>query len=96
MGVVFRRNFPPLGETALLTREDWAAVGRLARERIIRRTVQGLDVDGNAFAPYSEGYAKQREKANVASARVTLQLSGEMLRSIEVLADDDGVELTFL
>lgn len=95
MPVTLRRNFAPLAETRLLTREDWAAIGRLARERIIRRTLQGQDVNGEAFTPYSEGYTKARQAEALAVAQVTLQLSGEMLRNIQVVAHDDRVEVTY-
>lgn len=93
MGVVVHRNFGPLDDTTFVTREDWGRIGRLARERIIRRTLQGRDEDDAAFAPYSPGYAAQKAKAG-ASGAVNLMLSGAMLEAITVEPDADGVTLT--
>jgi hypothetical protein len=95
LGVTVVRNFPPLDELTLIGRDDWAKIGRLARERIIRRTLAGRDEDDSAFAPYSAGYAAQKAKAG-ASGAVNLQLSGAMLEAIQVEPDDDGVTLTIL
>jgi hypothetical protein len=85
---------PRVADEVLLTREDWAAVGRLAREQIITHTNEGTDEDGKAFAPYSKRYAEQKRKAG-ASTRVNLQVSGGMLGAITVEPDDAGVTLSF-
>lgn len=90
MGVTIKRSFAPLTQQKLVTRADYEALGRLARERIIRRTVMGMGPDNEAFEPYSAAYAKQK-----GSSAVNLQVSGEMLRSIQVIAEDDRVTLTF-
>lgn len=95
MAVSVTRNFGPLDEIVLVTKEQWGRTGRLARERIIRRTLQGRDEDDNAFAPYSAGYAEQKSKAG-ASSTVNLQLSGAMLEAIQVEPDENGVTLTIL
>lgn len=95
MPVTIRRSFKPLTQLQLVTREDWSAIGRLARERIIRRTLQGTDAQGRAFAPYSPGYAKRKAEELGSASPVNLQVSGEMLRSIVVEAFDDHVTLTF-
>ena len=94
MGLSVTRNFGPLTDIRPVTRADWARVGRLARERIVTRTVSGRDVSGAAFAPYSEGYRLAKGRIG-ASSVPNLQLSGEMLRAITVEADDDGVTLAF-
>ena len=94
VSVTVEKNFGALADVKLLAREDWAAVGRLARERIVRHTTAGNDEDGKSFAPYSKGYAKQRAKEGL-STRVSLQLSGGMLQSITVEPDDTGVTLGF-
>jgi hypothetical protein len=94
VAVSISRNFPPLDETVLVDKDDWGRIGRLARERIIRRTLEGKDEHGSPFQAYSDGYLKQREAAGKGS-RVDLQLSGEMLRAITVEPDDDGVTLAF-
>jgi len=83
-----------LDELKFLTRDDWGRVGRLARERIVRRTLEGRDQHDNSFAPYSEGYAAAKREMG-ASGSVDLQLSGEMLRAITVEPDDTGVTLAF-
>ena len=94
MGVEIRRNFGDLTDLRLMTRADWQRVGLLARERIIRRTVEGRDEEDQAFRPYSDGYAAIKARMG-ASGRVDLQLSGEMLRAITVDPDDEGVTLSF-
>lgn len=93
MAVTVTRNFAPLTDITFFTRSDWGRVGRLARERIIRRTLAGRDEDDVAFAPYSPDYARQRAKLG-ASAAPNLQLSGAMLQAIQVDPDDQGVTLT--
>lgn len=94
VAVSVTRNFPSLTSVRVVTREDWARVGRLARERIIRRTTDGRDVRDASFAPYSAGYRRAKE-AMGASGTVNLQLSGEMLRAITVEPDEQGVTLRF-
>lgn len=95
MGVKVTRNFALLTKTDLVTKDDMEALGRLARERIIRRTLMGVGPDGAPFAPYSAGYLKVKQQALGAASPVNLQVSGEMLRSIQVIATDKRVELTF-
>lgn len=93
MGVTVKRNFS-LKAVKLTTKADMEALGRLARERIIRRTVMGALPGGERMAPYSEGYRKQRAKEGL-SQSPTLTLSGEMLRSIQIIAEEKKVTLTF-
>lgn len=94
MGVTVTRNFGPLTDIPLVTKSDWGRVGRLARERIVARTVSGRDASGAPFKPYSKGYAKQMA-AMGQSTMPDLQLSGEMLRAITVEPDERGVTLAF-
>jgi hypothetical protein len=94
VGVTVTRNFGPLEAVPLVTRSDWARVGRLVRDRIIERTLSGREVSGAAFAPYSAGYRRAKAAAGAGST-VNLMLSGEMLRAITVEPDDDGVTLAF-
>lgn len=94
MGVSVSRNFGDLTDVVLLTVSDWGRVGRLARERLISRTLAGRDETDAAFAPYSPGYAKAKAALG-ASTTPNLQLSGDMLNSIVVEPDADGVTLTF-
>jgi hypothetical protein len=93
MGVTVRKNFE-LRTLKLTTVADMEAIGRLARERIIRRAVMGLLPGGGSMAPYSPGYAAQKAK-ELGSAAVNLTVSGEMLRSIQVIAEPKKVTLTF-
>lgn len=92
MPVTVTRNFGPLTDLALVTREDWRAVGHDQRERIIRRTKAGKDVDGRPFQPYSPSYSQQLSKEGL-STQVDLEVSGRMLQAITVQPDADGVTL---
>ncbi len=94
MTIAVTRNFPPLADTVLLSVEDWGRVGRLARERIIRRTLAGKDQADAPFAPYSEGYAERKAAAG-GSSRVDLQVSGQMLQAIVIEPDAAGVTLGY-
>ncbi len=94
MPVSVSRNFGPLTDTVLLTVSDWGRVGRLVRERIVTRTVEGRDEHGAAFAPYSAAYASRRAAEGM-STTPNLQVSGEMLRAITVEPDEAGVTLAF-
>lgn len=67
-------------------------MGRLARERIIARTLSGKDEHDAPFAPYKPAYARQRDQIG-ASLTPNLQLSGDMLNAIVVTEDDNGVTL---
>jgi len=92
--IAVSRNFGPLTAVELLTREDFAAIGRLARERIVRRTQQGRDEHDRSFVPYTPEYAAQKAALGT-SAGVNLQLSGQMLNAITVEPDAKGVTLSF-
>ncbi len=91
MPVVIARNFGPLDEVELTTRELMREVGLRARELILRRTAAGTDAQGRPFTPYSEGYAKRK-----GTSRVDLKLSGAMLNAITIVeTTDDSVTLGF-
>jgi hypothetical protein len=47
----------------IVTEADRRFGGQFIRSRIADRTAQGVDVDGQPFAPYSAGYAKRKAKA---------------------------------
>jgi hypothetical protein len=95
MGVTVRRNFASLDTLPIgPSRDDWGRIGRLARERVIRRTLAGRDERDAPFQPYSRGYAAVKTALG-ASPAVNLQLSGEMLRAITVIPDATGVTLAF-
>lgn len=52
----------------------------LAVTKMVNRTADGKDIDGNEFEPYSEAYA---EKKGVSRNSVDLILEGDMLSSFE-------------
>jgi hypothetical protein len=52
--------------------------------RIKRRTSQGIDANGAAFAPYSEGYADLRKRAGW-STKPDLWLRGGMLNALGLI-----------
>ena len=79
------------------TREDMRELGLIARERIVRRTLRGVDADGKPFAPYSAGYAKQKAQALGSAAPVNLQVSGAMLNQLQIVKlSDTEVRLGWL
>lgn len=82
MPVVIKRNFGPLAQTTLWTREDWRSVGDLIVERIKLRTLAGRAADGSPFAPYSPAYAALKTR-EVGTTRVDLAVSGEMLNNMQ-------------
>ena len=89
------RNFGPLDRIQLTDKDLMREVGLLARERIVRRTRQGLDAEGQPFAPYSDGY-KDRKAKELGASAVNLTVSGEMLNAITITrVEDDEVELGF-
>ena len=94
MTITVKRNFGPLTAGSFLTFDDWSRIGELARNRIVRPTLQGLDSEGKPFTPLSDGYAKQLAKEGLSTV-ARLELSGQMLQSIQVVAHADYVELTF-
>lgn len=95
MPVTVTRNFTALADIKLTNKELMREVGLLARERIVLRTISGLDAQGAPFQPYSIGYAIQKAAA-LGSTRVNLQVSGDMLNSIQVTeVTDTSVTLGF-
>lgn len=71
-----------------LTRDEKDAVGDLIVERIVNRTDKGIDVDGEKFVGYSKAYKASLDFKNAGkSSKVDLQLSGDMLAALKVLAD---------
>jgi hypothetical protein len=88
--VTITRSFGSLDDLQLVTADDMREIGLLAREQILRRTLSGVDVNGQPFQPYSKGYAEAKQKALGTSA-VNLQVSGGMLNDITVSdAQADG------
>lgn len=84
MPVIVARNFGRLADEIQFSTTDlMREVGLAARELILRRTAQGIAVDGSTFAPYSAAYAVRKAK-EVGSGTVDLQLSGRMLQGLVI------------
>lgn len=79
------RNFGKLAALDLVTKADMRELGLLARERIVRRTRAGKDVDNSPFAAYKPGYAALKAAAVGGGGKVNLTLSGRMLNELTVL-----------
>lgn len=73
----------PLADVPLSTEPLMRDVGLLARERILRRTLAGIDQNGATFQPYSAAYAL-RKALELGSAGVNLQVSGAMLNALTI------------
>lgn len=95
MGIVVRKSFVRLADTALTTKADMMLVGEIVRRRIVERTERGVDATGAAFRPYSKGYAKRKNAAGGRS-RVDLRVSGAMMNAIDIIdVTDTSVSLGF-
>jgi len=65
-------------------------------DRIVARTKQGKDKEGNTFAPYSKSYKESLDfKIGGKSSKVNLTLSGDMLDSIELLRNGPKTEIGY-
>jgi hypothetical protein len=76
--VTLSRNWS-LEDLELITADDMREIGLLQRERMVRRTMGGVDMHGAAFHPYSPAYAAQK-----GSSFVNLQVSGNMLNHLQI------------
>lgn len=96
MSVTVRRNFKSLADLSLVTVQDMRELGLLARERIIRRTLAGIDADNAAFAPYSKQYAELKQRV-LGTSKVNLQVSGNMLNHMQIVdVTDTSVTLGWI
>ncbi len=96
MPVTVTKNFGPLADIPLTTKELMRELGLLARETILRRTLSGIDADGVPFASYSDGYATQKTNELGSASPVNLQVSGRMLEGITLIeVTDTKVTLGF-
>ena len=85
MGVIVRKSWrTDLAALPWLDAAVMEMVGREVRDVIRARTLSGKDVEGAAFEPYSEGYAK-RTTEGVGTTRVDLYVSGEMLDNLAIV-----------
>ena len=69
-----------------LTPDEKDEVADLIIERIVNRTQQGKDKDGQRFSSYSQAYKESLDfKVAGKSNLVDLQLSGDMLAALSIL-----------
>jgi hypothetical protein len=73
-----------LAKTAHPSAEAMLYAGQREITRIRKRTLQGTDVDGSPFAPYSKSYAKYRAKRGRNVSPVDLLFHGIMQTSLTV------------
>lgn len=66
------------------TQDDLRYAAERQRDRIVKRTGQGLDVDGIPFKTYSNKYAERKSKTGRDSGIVDLTWSGRMLKALKV------------
>lgn len=66
------------------TSDDLRFTAERQRDRIVKRTGQGADADGNAFKAYTPAYAKRKAKSGRDSRTVDLNWSGLMLKALKV------------
>jgi hypothetical protein len=89
------RNFGALDQLPLTNAQMMRDVGLLARERILRRTRQGIGTSGSPFHPYSAAYGGAKA-AELGRGPVNLTVSGAMLNAIQILSvTEDTVTLGF-
>lgn len=82
--ITVTRNFGSLEEFELVNEADMREIGLLVRERIIRRTRQGLGPDGVPLQPLSPDYAAQK-RAALGTDAPDLTVSGNMLNDLQIV-----------
>lgn len=72
-----------------LTKQERKEIADLIIERIVDRTLDGLDKNGRAFPKYSKEYIKSLDFKNAGKSAgdVNLQLSGDMLAALTLLQE---------
>jgi len=81
-------KFRPYFEIELSTeysKSEREAIALEIIDEIITRTENGKDKNGESFAPYSPAYIKEKGQSNV-----DLTFSGDMLASMELIANNKG------
>lgn len=82
--IVTRPDFQRMGEKfSELVLKEVGLVAADAAEAIRTDSARGVDADGNAFKPYSAKYARFKTRKKKRSNKVDLNLSGDMMRSIQ-------------
>jgi hypothetical protein len=79
-------RMPEVAAALAATAEDMRQIGLLAREQMLRRVGRGVDVHGQAFQPYSPGYAAGEAPRRRRRLGVNLQVSGGMLNDLTVVS----------
>lgn len=80
------------GSRLLTDRKMWDNYAAKIKDHIIDRTEDGVNANSKSFKDYSEDYKKWRQE-NGLSTRVTLSVSGEMLRSIYHRKSRKGIRM---
>lgn len=83
-------------QSSIFSRALMTEIGLFAMTRIKTRTVEGKDVDGTPFKPYSPRYAMFRQEYGHPINKVNLTFTGSMLSSMTFNPDADRVQLYFL
>jgi len=67
-------------------------IGQKIVDRVLERTAEGLDINGNKFKSYSDGYANSLEFKIAGKSKndVNLRLTGDTLDSLSVLEHGPG------
>jgi hypothetical protein len=75
-----------------LSQAEREEVGRQIIQTIQNRTLEGLDLEGRPFAPYSKRYIDSREfkAAGKSPSEVNLRLTEEMMNAMEVQGSEPG------
>jgi hypothetical protein len=66
------------------TEDDLRYAAERQRDRIVKRTGQGIDANGVPFQAYTPAYKKRKEKTGRDSGIVDLNWSGRMLKALKV------------
>jgi len=83
-------------QNSIFSRTLMTEIGLFAMTRIKARTVEGKDVDGTPFKPYSPRYAMFRQEHGHPTGKVNLTFTGSMLSSMTFDPDASQVKLYFL
>lgn len=74
-----------------LSADERRALAEIVIEKIRERSSDGIDKNGRSFPGYSQAYKKSLDfKIGGKSGSVNLELSGDMLGSIQLLAHERG------
>jgi phage gpG-like protein len=77
------------------TEDDLRYAAERQRDRIVKRTGQGFDLNGAPFKAYTDKYRARKEKSGRDSGIVDLTWSGRMLKSLKVSNVSPGKRASF-